>query len=45
VYCRLRTAWEREVLWNELNPLTGGRPTLTGWGDRRLSVGLITSGG
>ena len=33
VYCRARIAWEREVLWNELDPLTGGRPTLTCGGD------------
>ena len=45
VYCRARIAWEREVLWNELDPLAGGRPTLTRGGDRRRSARLIATGG
>jgi hypothetical protein len=45
MYCRARIAWEGEVLWNELDLLTGGRPTLTCGYDRRLSARLITIGG
>src|SRR5687768_3148866 len=45
VYCRVCIAWERKVLWNELDLLTGGRPTLTCGGDRRLSARLIATGG
>ena len=45
VYCRICIAWEREVLWNELDPLTGGSPTLPRGGNRRRSAGLITTGG
>jgi hypothetical protein len=45
MYFRARIAWEREVLRNELDPLTGGRPTLTCGGDRRLSARLIATGG
>jgi hypothetical protein len=45
VHCRTRTAWEGEVLWNELDPLTGGGPTLACGADRRLSARLVTTTG
>ena len=44
MYCRARIAWEREVLGNELDPLTSGRPTLTCGGDRGV-IGRVTLGG
>jgi hypothetical protein len=37
-HCGTRVAGECEFLWNEFDPLTGGRPTLTRWGDRRMTT-------
>ena len=39
VYCRGRLSGEREVLGDELDPLTLGRSTLARWGDRRVIGG------